>query len=110
MPRRARSIEASSAASASASRRSMLLALAGLLLAGMLLVVFHSTVTAAVRKADATQVQYRLAAHPEPVCRGAGNGAAPDLCMLHVAVPPKRLQAARAQLRSPHGALQARAD
>lgn len=84
------------------------LAVAGLLLAGALLMVFHSMVSAGVRRAEATQMHYRLSAHPEPLCRGAGNGAGPDLCMLHAAVPAKLIQAARAKLRS--AALQVRAD
>ena len=86
------------------------LAVAGLVLAAMLLMVFHSMVSAAVRRAEATQMHYRLSAHPEPMCRGAGIGAGPDLCMLHAAVPAKLIHAARAQLRKPSSALQARAD
>ena len=84
------------------------MAVAGLLLVGALLLVFHSMVSAAVRRAEATQMHYRLSAHPEPLCRGAGIGAGPDLCMLHAAVPAKLIQVARAKLRS--AAPQARAD
>lgn len=85
-------------------------AVAGLVLAAVLLMVFHSMVSAAVRRAEATQMHYRLSAHPEPLCRGAGIGAGPDLCMLHAAVPAKLIHAARAPLRKPSSALQARAD
>lgn len=81
---------------------------AGLILAGLMLVVFYMMVRGAVQKAETAQESRRVAGQREAACRGAAAGGGRDLCMLSAAVPAKLGISGGAQTLGPIG-LQARA-